>query len=82
MKITPQGKATNHGQRNQKDNRRTRSKESVYGDGKVHAIVADGRAQSLYGKSRYLVYVENADGIILWKSIEDMPCVIEYDIEL
>jgi hypothetical protein len=56
--------------------------QSVYGNGKIHAIVADGRAQSLYGKSRYLVYVENADGIILWKSIEDMPCVIEYDIEL
>lgn len=56
--------------------------QSVYGGGEIHAITSDGRAQSLYGKSRYLVYVENKDGIILWKSIEDMPVVIEYDIEL
>ena len=33
-----------------------------------------------YGKSRYLVYMQNEDDShVLWKSVGDMPCIIEYD---
>ena len=50
------------------------------GNGKVSAIVLDDRHLHKYGKSRYLVYLEREDGQVLWKSVDDMPCIIEYDL--
>ncbi len=56
--------------------------QTVYGGGEIHAIALDGRAEQLYGRLRYLIYIENEDGIVLWKSIDGMPVIVEYDIEL
>lgn len=30
---------------------------------------------------RYLVYVSTEEGIELWKSIEGMPCLIEFNLD-
>jgi hypothetical protein len=27
-----------------------------------------------------LVYLEGEEGTSLWKSIDDMPCIVEYDL--
>lgn len=56
--------------------------QKVYGGGVIHAIAVDGRAEQLYGRSRFLIYVENEDGIILWKAVDNLPVIVEYDIEL
>jgi hypothetical protein len=50
------------------------------GEGKVSAIVEDERTLVKYAKKRYLVYIENEDGNVLWKAIDEMPCVIEFDL--
>lgn len=51
------------------------------GTGKVVAIVEDEAHLYKYNKKRYLVYIENEEGTVLWKSIDSMPCIIEYDIK-
>ena len=51
------------------------------GDGKVSAIVLDERHLYHHGKTRYLVYVQNSEGQVLWKSVEDMPCILEFDLD-
>jgi len=50
------------------------------GKGQVSAIILDD--DLLYRKSikRYLVYTETDGSSMLWKSIEDMPCLIEFDL--
>jgi len=50
------------------------------GDRKVNAIVQDDEHMYRYGKSRHLIYLEGDEGISLWKSVEGMPCLIEYDL--
>jgi|TARA_R110000744_G_scaffold110656_1_gene208724 hypothetical protein len=50
------------------------------GDGKVSAILEDDRTLVKYGKKRYLVYIENEDGNVLWKAIDEMPCMLEFDL--
>lgn len=50
------------------------------GSGNVSAIVEDERTLVKYGKKRYLVYIENEDGNVLWKAIDEMPCVLEFDL--
>jgi hypothetical protein len=50
------------------------------GNGKVSAIVLDEKHLHRYGKKRYLVYIEREDGQVLWKSIDSMPCIVEYDL--
>ena len=50
------------------------------GDGTVSAIILDGEYLHKYSKIRYLVYVENEEGTNLWKSVNDVPCIIEYDL--
>ena len=51
------------------------------GKGEVSAIVLDERHLYKYGKSRYLVYLQEEDNSqVLWKAIEDMPCMIEFDL--
>ena len=52
------------------------------GAGKVHAIVKDDKCMSKYGINRWLIYIENEeDGIMLWKTVESMPCLIEHDCD-
>ena len=50
------------------------------GDGKVSAIVMDEEHLYRYQKKRYLVYLQSNDGQVLWKSVDDMPCIIEFDL--
>ena len=48
-------------------------------DGQVCAIVQDDAHLHRYSKVRYLIYMENKQGQMLWKAVDDMPCIIEYD---
>ena len=50
------------------------------GTGEVSAIVEDERQLLKYGKQSYLIYIENEDGLSLWKAIDEMSCVIEFDL--
>jgi len=50
------------------------------GGGTVCAIVLDGEHLARYSMKRYLVYIEiDTEGTMLWKSIDSMPCIVEYD---
>lgn len=49
------------------------------GSGNVSAIVLDDEYLFRYNRKRYLVYLQTDDGQVLWKSVDDMPCIIEYD---
>jgi len=50
------------------------------GRGEVSTIVLDEKHLYKYGKQRYLVYMQNEDSSqVLWKSVDSMPCIIEYD---
>jgi hypothetical protein len=51
------------------------------GVGKVVLIEEDERAFLLYNLRRYNVYVEGESGSFIWKSIENIPCVVEYDCD-
>jgi hypothetical protein len=48
-------------------------------NGEVSAIVLDDRHLHVHGKTRYLVYLHNDEGQVLWKAVDDMPCLIEFD---
>ena len=50
------------------------------GAGKVSAIIEDEAHLHHHSKKRYLIYIENGEGTMLWKSIDDMPCILEYDL--
>tara|TARA_R100001510_G_scaffold10421_3_gene8007 strand:- start:4488 stop:4724 length:237 start_codon:yes stop_codon:yes gene_type:complete len=50
------------------------------GDGKVSAIVFDEESMARHNRSRYLVYLQREDGQVAWKSIDSMPCIVEYDL--
>ena len=50
------------------------------GDGKVSAILQDDSYLHKLGKCRYLVYIENEGGTVLWKAVDEMPCVLEFDL--
>ena len=50
------------------------------GTGKVSTIIQDERHLHKYGKTRYFVYIEDEDSIQpLWKAIDNMPCMLEFD---
>lgn len=49
------------------------------GDGKVCAIVLDEKHLHVFNKTRYLVYLQEGDSQVLWKAVDDMPCIIEFD---
>jgi hypothetical protein len=51
------------------------------GDNTVSHIVLDDYAFSVKGIKRYLVYVSTEEGTELWKGIEDMPCIVEYNLD-
>ena len=50
------------------------------GSGEVSAIVLDDEHLVRYGKKRYLVYIQNDGGQMIWKSVDDMPCILEFDL--
>jgi len=50
------------------------------GNGEVSAIVHDEMYLHKFNKSRYLVYIQTEDGVVLWKAVEELPCIIEYDL--
>jgi hypothetical protein len=49
------------------------------GDGEIHAIMIDGGHLVRHGERRYLIYLKKDNSIMLWKSIEAMPTIVEYD---
>lgn len=51
------------------------------GAGKVVAIIQDEKYIQKYGIVRYLIYVENDEGTMIWKSVDGMPCILEYDLK-
>ena len=50
------------------------------GSGKISAIIEDERHLHKHGKTRYLVYVEQNDENMLWKAIDDISCLLEFDL--
>jgi len=52
------------------------------GDSIIDSIVMDERCFVKHGIRRYLVYIYNEDeGTMLWKTIDDMPVLIEHDCD-
>ena len=49
------------------------------GDGEIHAIMLDGQYLVRHGERRYMVYLLKNESIMLWKTIEGMPTIVEYD---
>jgi hypothetical protein len=50
------------------------------GNGEVSTIVMDEEHLYRHGKKRYLIYLhQKDDSQVLWKSVDEMPCIIEYD---
>ena len=50
------------------------------GTGKVSTIIQDESYLHRFGKTRYLVYIEDDDSAqTLWKAIDGMPCMLEFD---
>ena len=46
------------------------------GTGKVSAILLHK-----YGSKKYLIYIENEEGTMVWKAVDGMPCIVEYDLK-
>lgn len=51
------------------------------GAGKVVAIIQDDKYLNKYSSIRYLIYVENDEGTMIWKAVDNMPCILEYDLK-
>ena len=49
------------------------------GDANVAAIVLDDEHLHRYSQTRYLVYIESNNNQVLWKAIDSMPCLVEFD---
>lgn len=49
------------------------------GGGEVSTIIMDEEHLIRYNRKRYLVYLQQDGSHVLWKSIDEMPCIIEYD---
>ena len=49
------------------------------GSAKVSFIVLDDEHLHKYNFKRYLIYIEGNEGTMLWKSVDSMPCMVEYD---
>tara|TARA_B110000977_G_scaffold199413_1_gene286727 strand:- start:5544 stop:5774 length:231 start_codon:yes stop_codon:yes gene_type:complete len=51
------------------------------GTGKVSAILLDEQHLHKYGSKKYLIYIENEEGTMVWKAVDGMPCIVEYDLK-
>jgi hypothetical protein len=49
------------------------------GDGEIHAIMIDSQYLVRHGERKYLIYIKKEESIMLWKAIENMPVIVEYD---
>ena len=49
------------------------------GDGEIHAIMLDGQYLVRHGERRYMIYLNKDNSIMLWKTTEGMPTIVEYD---
>jgi hypothetical protein len=48
---------------------------------KVSAIMFDERSFEIKNRSRYFIYLQEEDGSqVLWKAIDEMPCIVEFDL--
>lgn len=45
----------------------------------IHSIL-ERKKKFFQDKSAYDIYIHNEDGAVLWKTIEDMPVVVENNI--
>lgn len=50
------------------------------GKGNVSAIIMDEEHLYRHKKKRYLIYIEEEDATLLWKAVDSMPCIIEFDL--
>ena len=51
------------------------------GRGEVSAIILDDEHLFRYGSKRYLIYLQEEDeSQVLWKAVDNMPCMIEFDL--
>lgn len=51
------------------------------GESKVDTIILDEAHLHKFKTKRYLVYIKHPeDGVMLWKSVENVPVLIEYDL--
>ena len=51
------------------------------GESKVDAIILDEAYLHKFKEKKYLVYIKHPeDGVMLWKSVENVPVLIEYDL--
>jgi hypothetical protein len=52
------------------------------GESIVDTIILDDKHLHKYGTQRYLIYIKHPeDGVMLWKSVEGMPVLLEYDCD-
>ena len=52
------------------------------GESVIDSIVLDEKYLIKYNKVHYLIYIKHPrDGVMLWKSVMDMPVLIEYDCD-
>lgn len=51
------------------------------GDRKISYIVHDEEALVKYNKTRYLIYVEDNEAHAIWKAVDEMPCIVEYNLD-
>jgi hypothetical protein len=49
--------------------------------GRVSAIIQDESYLHKFAKIRYLVYIEDEEGTQLWKAVDEMPCILEFDLK-
>lgn len=48
---------------------------------KVSAIMFDERSFETKNRSRYFIYLQEQDGSqVLWKAVDEMPCIVEFDL--
>lgn len=50
------------------------------GQGSVDSIILDERHLYDHSKIRYLVYIKTEEDVLLWKAVDSMPCIVEYDL--
>lgn len=46
----------------------------------VSAIMLDKESLHRLGLRRYLIYVNNEGNNKIWKAVDEMPCIVEYDL--
>lgn len=50
------------------------------GTGEIDSIIRDEHALYKHGRTIYRIYIKTDEGIMEWKAIENMPVMLEYDL--